>query len=395
MNTPITIASLLSIVLLCSGCTNPKKTENSFCSSAENKPKPSWVDNIYNHPVDDYIYGYGQINFSTQQPSSDLYKKAIAHARIEISESIEVRIKNDIEIIEHQTVSNSNQDNHSTFNQKIKINSDQILINTEVTGTWQDPSSCSVFAQVRMPKNISNLVQKKSLANSLYEQSKNENITLAQRKSLIESAIDTAREWEFGILPNSLSSSALIEKYLQEKNKIQALISSEQNKYTIQKGMTRLLSTPYGIVQKAIHKERLFIALPKSNKIVGWTILVRDPENFDKFDLKGISYSISIPEDRTCVSIQKSIHRSSPCGRIKSKAGIIREEDFYIFGIPLSELKYFKPEIGEVGITILTTREVELNNSNDSGFISDYYPLPTPTMQGNKLYGYIKVQTKR
>ena len=375
------LLSIIALSILVTSCANVpnEKPASALCSATSNKPQPEWVDNRYHFANSDFVYGYGQKAFSKEYSSDVQYKQAIINARTEIAESLEVRIKNDIEIIEQRSLVNSIETKRSVFNQKVNVNSDQLLTNSQIVDTWQDPSSCTVYALVNMPKATSVLIQKKSLVDALYRQATDENTDLDTRSELLESAINTAKEFEFSTLPNSLSSQELITRHTLEKQDIDRQILSRNNKFSLVKGGHSLVKTPYGLVQYMFTKTKLFIAFPKSDEVTSWAVTFRTSSSTDMNDIQGKTYGLSARG--FCPRIRKSLSVSSMCSKLKTKAQVRPKQDFYILSVPISEVLYQGSGVREARLI------VESLVPEGKGYRTTYYPEPSPTTYGKKLYG--------
>jgi hypothetical protein len=380
---------VLSVFVTACATMEYEEPNGSLCISSVTKPQPDWVNNRYSLVNDDLIYGLGQKEFSEQFSIDSQYKSAIINARTEIAESLEVKISNDIEIIEQRANFDANTTSKSIFNQRIKVNTEQVLTNTKVQDTWQDPSSCSVYALVTMPKETSTLIQKRSLVDTLYSKASDENTDLETRSVLLNNAINTALDYEFSRLPNSLSSKELTSKFNRELLKVEKQIRIRKKKFTLLKGARRIVETPYGLVQYKTSQDMLLVAFPQSEEITQWQITFRLSSDTDLNDIQGKSFSLS--SKGFCPQVRKSKNVSSMCGKLRTKAQGVKDKYFDILVIPKSEIRYQSSDYDEARV-IVETLTTEQPKGSRKQFKTTYYPEPSPTTYGKKLYGGLGIR---
>lgn len=121
-----------------------------ICNFFPNTPMPGWVM----EPVasdNDYLYGYG-VASTPHDNLRELRVTSRNEARRDLSESLQVRIKSEINVKTFATENNENRKISSEAKNFIASESDAVLVSSEVVQLWLQPNSCNLWTKIKISK---------------------------------------------------------------------------------------------------------------------------------------------------------------------------------------------------------------------------------------------------
>ncbi len=144
---------LAAITLMaCSGIkpVTERIQDNMSCQTVPTSIPPDWVFGNSQNIKDSY-YGIG-VSDGFDTTFNAMKRLSRANAEVELSSSIEVRITSRLNSdIREESKSTSNEYKR-TVNQVIKSNTDMLLSDVELDGTWFNHETCQLWTRVRLTK---------------------------------------------------------------------------------------------------------------------------------------------------------------------------------------------------------------------------------------------------
>lgn len=148
--------SLIPLVILLVACngTMPikERIENNLsCRTLPSSEAPNWVFGS-GVAASGYYYGVGVAN-GFDVPFNEMKQRSRSFAEAEISSSIETRITSDLRQSVSMSASNGSSDLNKTVQQVIKSNSDLLLSDVQLDGSWFNQETCQLWTRVKLSRN--------------------------------------------------------------------------------------------------------------------------------------------------------------------------------------------------------------------------------------------------
>jgi hypothetical protein len=148
--------SLIPLVILLVACirTVPIKERiesNLSCRTLPSSEAPNWVFGS-GVAASGYYYGVGVAN-GFDVPFNEMKQLSRSFAEAELSSSIETRITSDLRQSVTMSASNGSNDLNKTVQQVIKSNSDLLLSDVQLDGSWFNQETCQLWTRVKLSRN--------------------------------------------------------------------------------------------------------------------------------------------------------------------------------------------------------------------------------------------------
>lgn len=199
------------------------------CKQANTGPEPAWVKAGFSYQKSSYVIGFGHAVFQKKQGYDEQLLKAENLARSDLSKGLQVQVQSDLQVTTEEHSVNNKVNFKQDVVQRISTSSELDLPGLAIAQKWQNPKSCDLYVLVEVKQSIADLVAKKAIALSYFEQSKDTHFAIRTRLLVLDNAIEIAQQYDFGQLPNSETSAHLLEEMQAHKRYMLNQLTTKRN----------------------------------------------------------------------------------------------------------------------------------------------------------------------
>lgn len=181
--------------------------------------RPAWVDSPES-VTDEYFFAAG-VSDDTKAPLADRISSAKQNALKNISEVIEVSVKNSLILEQSRQEKSGKAINESNLLSITQTSTSASLKNVEVIDTWEDPKTCAIWLRAKVSKQQVEQGKRAGLAKTLFgvlndqlAVAQNDATSLDTRLSAVDAALDVLPRIALELIPEA-SSAAYYSQLLQ------------------------------------------------------------------------------------------------------------------------------------------------------------------------------------
>jgi hypothetical protein len=221
-------STLFPLLLLCFSF-----TANGDCPDAIDSKLPIWVEAGFGYQEPGYYYGFGEARMTNGLSYGQLLMQAEQQARQDLVNSIHIKVEASTGISTLIENGVTGERIRRRSENKIQTSSKLDLPGLPIHQQWQDADSCSVYVQVRIDNPMVTLVLQRTQAEAYLSGAQNETRPVKLRLFSIDEAIRLANHVEFNQIPAGLSSSQMLRKFKNVRDKLLRVISRSNHAFFI------------------------------------------------------------------------------------------------------------------------------------------------------------------